>query len=337
LRFAFAGLAIFLALPMSVALWSGEYFAATLGMLASVAIGIRWAWKWRMGIRRGPLIGHASILLTSLLTGMGVSQYVRAEHVRASRTVGIAPFEIADRGLRNEQADHSNSLRLKLSAVLARAGLSVMPDLTFDDSSIDAWSFDSWRARKMKEIGPHLLLRSSMDRCQASNYKWWVEPYENGTEMLSPVDVSGSDKRILSVQMAFKILTQKPLLTELDATAKQATRRIIVEDIYTFAASQGRVAEAEKAQRLLLKSPIADDEVRELLKSFEPDGQPCRATAAANSGALKVRLESLSQSALPPPAAAESAPQPAAATDAASPPPPVTEPAPPPPEAVPTL
>jgi hypothetical protein len=170
----------------------------------------------------------------------------------------------------------------------------------------------------MKELEPRLLLRTWLNRCgrpvknagpqDAPNYTWLAEPYAQGLEaMPGSIRVSGSDTRMLSVRMAFGILTSAPLDNELKRSARQATRKIIVDEIRAFARSQQRTAEEDRAAELLHQPAIEDDQVSELLARFDSDESACNESAAASRNALAARLDSYSATG-PTPAASVATP-----------------------------
>jgi hypothetical protein len=308
LRPAILGLGVFLALVVSVAIWKEQYLTAALGGLTSVAVCAWWARKLRMGLTQRSAVLSALVLLTAVLVG-STAQYLRVPRASASTIIGIAPFEVVeDDELRSKQADHSNTLRGKLSAVFSRTRLSVVPN-AFDPKQIDEWSFDNWRAQKAREVAPSLLLRTTLNRCgkrsaedaQRESYIWLAEPYGRDLEHLPDfVRAVGPDTRILSLRVAFRLLTAAPLSNELSVTEQQRPRRVIVDEIRSIALAQEMTELADAARAVLTQPVIADEQIRSLFKGFESGEGICDEVAARSRGAFGANVGSYASSATPP-------------------------------------
>src|SRR6266545_489201 len=305
LRPAIVGLAAFLLPAIPLALWKGQYIAASLGVIAAVAVGAGWS-RWpKSGTARASIAPRTLVLLGSVILGIA-AQLLLLREPGDRPIIGMTPFEVAgDEKLEREQVDLSNRLRLKLSAVFSRAGLKVVPQEGFKSQNLNDWSYDNWRVEKASQVEPRLLLKTTISRCghpappgapQSASYTWLVEPYGRDLEPLPDfASASGSDTGALSLRLAYKILTSTPSVTRLSNEQRNAAMKEILYDALTAARSRGMAAQIRSATSLLAQASPADQKVLDLLDSFSAADGACDEEAARHRNAEKEDASSYSE------------------------------------------
>jgi hypothetical protein len=306
LRPAVARLAAFFLLTIPLAFWKGQYITASLGVIAALAVGAWWSRRPKSGAGQASMAVHALILLGSVVLG-ATTQYLLAREPDGRSVIGVTPFEVVgDEALERKKVDLSNRLLLKLSAVFSRAGFQVVPREGFKEENLNDWSFDNWRVEKARQVEPRLLLRTTLRQCgfhalpgdpRPTSYTWFAEPYSPDLEpLLDFASASGSDTRVLSFRIAFKLLAAAPNSVGLSKEQRAAAIREIVKDVLTVARSGEDMAEQAQAAISLLAQPAMDEKkVLELLNSFTTDDNACDETAAKNRNANKKNVISYSE------------------------------------------
>jgi hypothetical protein len=235
----------------------------------------------------------AFLLLGAVVLGVA-AQYLIRHYLGGPAVIGMTPFEVGgDEELAPRQVELSNELRLKLSAVFSRAGLKVIPGEVFKKDNLADWSYDSWLVTKVGKFEPLLLLRTALSRCvpngpRSASYFWYAQPYSSKLQPLpDAASASGPDTEVLSLRIAYALLTSTPGATGLNDAQRNAAMKEILDSALFIARRRGMSAEARAATPLVGQPSPDSRKILALLDSFPKAEGACDQEASRNRKAEK--------------------------------------------------
>jgi len=257
--------------------------------------------RWFSGFLRPARVRLAAFLLLGAVILGVAAQYLIRHHPGGPAIIGMTPFEVGgNEELEPKQVDLSNGLRLKLSAVFSRAGLKVVPQEGFKKENLDDWSYDNWLVTKAGQVEPLLLLRTALSRCvpdgpRPASYVWLAEPYSSDLRPLPDVaSASGPDTEVLSLRIAYELLTSIPGATGLSDEQRNAAMKEILYDALSVARRRGMSAEARAATSLVGQPSPDSRKILALLDSFPKAETACNEAASRNRKAEEADARSYS-------------------------------------------